>query len=198
MKNIIAFSAFAILSLNAFASSTTELIKNNVENSFKQSAISLISNADIKEVELVDNRVVVSLNTNNKYFEVKVKNGADSFTKKKSLDTIKIPFPKTGDLEECFGDQVCPSTDYLHALKSYGLTQTSSETISNGRMELYFTTIEYRSLFKANQDILVGFTLTPDSSSFDRSNNLSFLNNGCDHNGACWGSTGISLELKQK
>ena len=194
---IFSIGLMGLMTTSSFANNHLELITNNVDEDYKQTAISLMENSSVQNIELINKRVVISLNTSGKYFEVKVANGSDSFTKKQSLGVVKIPFPKSGDLTECFQGQKCPTLEYRDILLSYGIRQTASETMNDGNMEFYFKTIKYRSLLKADQNIHIGFILTPVRSSFDQSNPLHFFKNGCDNSG-CWGGYGISLNLLQK
>ena len=197
MKKSLLMITLSLMSTISFAGTLNEMISTNIDQRFEKTALSLIENSNVDSVELVDGRVVISLNNSNQYLDVKVNNGSDSFSKKQSLRNLQIPFPKKGDVVKCFENLECPSNDYLETLEKYGISQAAADTINSERIEFNFMKIKFRSLLKADQDIHVGFVLTPNGNSFDAQGNYNFITNGCDK-AVCWGSRGITLKLKNK
>jgi len=195
-----------LASISTFASNTVagrdhfqKEVDEHVFDAFQPAAKSLIEKANVKSVEIINDRLVVTIDTSLQYFDMTVTDSSGDETKnsKRLGSEVKIPFPNNLDIKNC--PEACEaSNEYMKILSSYGLGTSGigQYDISNGRLDLLFMSIKSKFYSSFKYEVFIGFSLTPVGSSFDTDNNeINFFRKGFDLHGG-WGSGGIKLELK--
>ncbi|MDO9399318.1 MAG: hypothetical protein Q7T79_01345 [bacterium] len=170
------------------------LIEKNVDPNFQEIAKSLITRSKVIDVKIVQNRVVIEIDTSGMTFKVEVNNGNDSYKKTKAFQKIsKIPFPRTEDI--VFSESknyAYPTGDYRAFMRNYGLSTTAGDALHINQISLYFMKIEHKPLFGPKQRVLIKIFLNESGNSFDGEERFGW--NACDES-ACWGSYNTIVEL---